>query len=488
MIPGFSILLVILGLLVMVLLVVLIRTFNCRPSSSQSESIEAPSGNYTRAQQHLSEAVRFHTVSYPDRHKTDWSAFRAFHDWLEASYPLVHEHLTCETVSDYTLLYIWEGSDPKAKPVLLTAHQDVVPAGDPQLWEHPPFSGDIADRYIWGRGTLDVKIQIVALMEAIESLIASGMVPTRSVHLCFGHDEEIGGTNGAAEAAKLLAERQIGYSLILDEGGAVTTGMLPGITKPIATFGAAEKGYLDLELYSTETGGHASMPGPSTALQTASAALQAMCAHPFRAKLTPVVRRLFDALCPHLPFPQRLIAANLWLFSPVFIKALQKAPSVNAMLRTTIAPTMAFGSEAANQLPEKAGFIVNVRILQGEDENSVLEHVQQSIRHVDAELLVHRYEPPSNVSSLEGEATRWLTDSIASIFPGAVVAPYLMAGSTDARKYEKLSPYIYRFSPLKLDREELNRMHGSNERISLENVNSSVHFYTDLIKRVQTHP
>nr|MDA3835635.1 M20/M25/M40 family metallo-hydrolase [Spirochaetales bacterium] len=311
------------------------------------------------------------------------------------------------------------------------------------------------------------------------------MKPKRSIHLCFGHDEEIGGYEGAAKAADYLAEQQISYAMVLDEGGAVTKGMLSAVPKPIAAFGTAEKGYMDIELTCRSSGGHSSMPEKQTALSRTAVAVARIHKHPFPARLTPPVKNLFRAVGPHMPFFHRLILSNLWLFKPLFFTLMGKLPSINALIRTTAVPTMAFGSDASNVLPEKAGFMVNIRMLPGDTSEQIYKQLVQIIADDHIELSIHRADEPSKISPFEGQAVNWLSDSIAQIFPDVVISPYLMAGSTDARKYELVSDAVYRFSPVELDPIELSGMHGSNERISLENIRRSVDFYLCLLQKVQ---
>jgi carboxypeptidase PM20D1 len=437
--------------------------------------------DYRRACESLSQAVQFQTVSHEDTTQTDYEPFRAFRNWLSQRYPLVHEHLELTLIAEHTLLFIWEGSNPKLLPVLLTAHQDVVPSGDPAAWTHPPFSGYMDENCIWGRGTLDVKIQIVAILEAVETLLEAGHTPELSLHICFGHDEEIGGYQGAGMAAQYMLERGFSYAMVLDEGGAVTTGMLKGFEYPLAACGTAEKGYMDVELTASAEGGHSSMPGTSTALERVADAALDITRDRFKARLIPPVRRLFKTLASGSRGFQKLILSNLWLTRPMVLHLMGRIPSVDAMIRTTVVPTMAQGSDAANVLPQKATMVLNIRVLPGDSCQAVTEHINRKLRrHPHVGMKILRADEPSKISPSNGEPLSWLFEAISRVFPSALPTPYLMAGSTDAKKYEKLSDHIYRFSPVLLTGEQLSLMHNSDEHIELENVRRAVDFYLSL--------
>ncbi len=474
----------ILAALALLIITLIIRTVRFRPVEHPIPPASHLTYDHESAVQHLAEAVRFKTVSNNDGDLSGWEAFTAFHSWLEKTYPLSHSHLDRELISSYTLHYTWEGTDKFLEPILLTAHQDVVPAGDPAAWDHDPFSGDIEDGYLWGRGTLDVKIQIIAIFEAIETLLAAGIEPERTIHLCFGHDEEIGGRQGAAKAAEHFREQQLHFAMVLDEGGAVTENILSGIAGPIAVIGIGEKGYMDLELSCISQGGHSSMPLRHTALSRIAQAITALHNHPFPTRLTTAPAAMFRVLGPHMSLINRIVLANLWLFKPIFLTIMEKNSASNAMIRTTMAPTMASGSDAPNVLPSQASSMINLRLLHGDNTNSVIQYVQNTIDDPKVLLTVKSAGEPSKISPIDTEEFSLLTRSIAQIFPDAIITPYLMVGGTDARKYEQVAECIYRFSPYQLDTSELNRVHNIDERISLENIRKSVEFYLQLIQNI----
>lgn len=469
-------------LIILALGAIVIRTIIFSRKASPAEKTSGDIIVRPSAVQHLAEAVRFETVSNHDSSQTDWGAFRAFQSWLEETYPLSHKTMRLQRISFYTLHYTWEGSDDTLEPILLTAHQDVVPAGELSGWKHPPFNGEVDGGYLWGRGTLDVKNQIICIFEAAEELLREGFRPKRSIHLCFGHDEEIGGFEGAAVAADLFVDEGLSFSMVLDEGGAVTEDMLEGIDRPIATIGIGEKGYMDLDIHCESPGGHASMPLKQTSLSRLAGAIYTIQNKQPHTRLTEAPKQMFLALGPYMGLTNRIVIANLWLFRPLFLKIMEKSPASNAMIRTTFAATMAKGSSAPNVLPAEADGLINVRLLHGDSPDEVLSYVKGIVNDDQLSFSASRAEGPSSLSPTDNQEFARLTGCVAQVFPDAVISPYLMVGGSDARKYERSSRAIYRFSPYQLTAEELGTMHSYDERISLENIYRGVAFYREVIR------
>ncbi len=474
---------IIIALILVLVGIITIRTIRFKPAvKAAAEPLTPPKNS---GAEHLARAVSFQTISYPHGEGVDWDAFEAFQEWLKETYPKVHEELSLEKIGVHTLHYTWKGSDPQKEPVLLLAHQDVVPPGELSGWEHGPFEGFIDDTYVWGRGTLDVKIQIIGILEAVEHLLSEGFNPSRSIHLCFGHDEEVGGYAGAGAAVELFKERGMRFAYVLDEGGAVSEGMISGIDKPIATIGIGEKGYLDVKLESTSPGGHSSMPMPHTALSRVAAAVTRVQKHPMPTRLEFAPKAMFASLGPHMSLTNRIILSNLWLFKPLFLSVMTNNHASNAMIRTTIAATMAKGSDAANVLPTEASVMLNIRQLHGDTVERTVEYLRKTIADEEVTITPVRAENPSNLSPVNCPEFTLIADTVASVFTEAVVSPYLMVGGSDARKYEEVSDKVYRFGPYQLPSEELGRMHSYNERISLENIEKGIIFYIELLRNSQ---
>ncbi len=305
-------------------------------------------------------------------------------------------------------------------------------------------------------------------------------MPPRTVYLAFGHDEEIGGHDGAARIAELLASRGVELACVLDEGGFVTQGVLPGIDPPIAVVGIAEKGYLSLELTAESAGGHSSKPPRNTAAGVLSRAIARLEAEPFPTRLDGATEAMFDRIGPSLPFAKRLVFANLWLFRPLVRRTLSGAPATDAMVRTTTAATMFSGSEKENVLPIRASAVVNFRILPGDTADSVTERV---IRVIDDPRVTVRPRPnrndPSPVSSPEGPFFRHLERSIheVSTEDDLIVAPYLLIAQTDSRHFIPLSDAVYRFVGARVTGDELNGFPGTDERIAASEYARAIRVY-----------
>ncbi len=434
----------------------------------------------------LAGALRFLTISNQDRSRFDAKAFQAFHAYLEAVFPKVHTSLKKEVVNQYSLLYTWQGSEAGLWPALFMAHQDVVPVvpGTMDEWVYPPFEGAIAEGYIWGRGALDVKSGMMGMLEAVEALLLDGFQPKRTVYFAFGHDEEVGGSQGAEKIAKLLESRNIRLEYVLDEGGFVVQGLIPGVSGPVALVGVAEKGYVSLELSVRGKGGHSSVPPKHTAVGILSKAVVLLEKNPFPSNMT-YAAGLFKYLSPELPFLQRLALANLWLFCPVVEQRMSRSPVMNAGIRTTTAATMFRGSVKDNILPTRAAAVVNFRIMPGESVDSVIDYVRKTIDDPQVQVQPLGYHGgPSPVSDIHSKGYEALQKTILQV--GAdkemIVAPYLVVGATDSRYFTGLSDNVYRFLMNRMAPDDLKRIHGTNERISIENYLQVVRFYYQLLR------
>ena len=429
----------------------------------------------------LAQAIRFQTTSHQDPSKFPRSEFEGFHTFLARSFPRMQSALKPQRVNGYSLVYRWPGTDASAQPILVMAHQDVVPV-DPasaDKWLQPPFGGVVADGFIWGRGTLDDKGAVMALHEAAEALLAQGFRPQRTIYFAFGHDEEVGGREGSAKIAEWLSSQRIRLESVLDEGQVVTQGIVPGFDKPVALIGIAEKGYLSLELLVEAEGGHSSMPPAHTAVGILSAAIARLEDNQFAATIPDPVRSQFAFLGPEQGWFRRVVFSNLWLFAPLVKSQMENAPSTGAMLRTTIAATMLEGSIKENVLPMRARGVVNLRLLPGMSSDQAIRRVIDVIGdpRVNIAATGTSRSEPSPVSSPDSDAFRKLHRAVKASFPEAIVAPSLVLGATDIRHFIAISDNLFRFLPARLLRDDLKRYHGVNERISVDNYGEFVRFY-----------
>jgi carboxypeptidase PM20D1 len=482
------------GGIALLLVVMLVRTSQVpTPETATSAPTQAATVTIDSAlaASRLSGAVKIATVSMASGAPIDTAAFLAFHDFLAQSFPRVHATLSRETVSKLSLIYKWTGTDTTAAPVVLMGHMDVVPVPEANLaeWTHAPFSGDVAEGYVWGRGTLDDKTTVLASLEAIEQLIASGFTPPRTVYLTFGHDEEVGGRFGARAIVDTLVARGVKPALVLDEGGFMASGVIPGITGRAAIVGVAEKGYLSLRLRAKAQGGHSSMPTSRTAVGALSRAIASLEAHPFPSSIDGPTRKMLDAMAPHSSFGTRVALANLWLTEPIVRRTMSKTPLGAALMHTTTSPTMLSAGIKDNVLPPEATGVVNFRIRPGETMETVTAQVREIIN--DTMIVVEPTDSartnPSPVSDTDSDAYKLIANTIRGMAPGETlpVLPYLVMGGTDAKYWGPHSTRVFRFLAIPLGDGDVARIHGVNERVSVSDYATAVSFFANLLRGLE---
>lgn len=471
-------------LLIGLLGVLLAKTITFTSRQIPIEAVETypvPKG----ANERFQSILKYPTIS--NAGSIDTAAFLALVEFIETDYPLMDSLLNKIDVGPFNKVWKWAGSNPKLAPVLLISHLDVVPVEPVTMdeWTHPPFSGTFNEGYFWGRGALDIKNTASCIMESVEQLLKENYSPSRTLYIAFGHDEETGGENGAKATAQYFAENDIGFEFILDEGFYVVENALNGLSEPLALIGIAEKGYTTLTLTATlPNGGHSSMPPTETAVGLLSDALKKLEKYPFPAKIDGATRGLFESAGPEMSFPYRMLFANLWLTRGLIKQSLSSDPATNAVIRTTIAPTMLRAGIKDNVLPTRASAKINFRILPGETVSSVIDYVRKTVN--DKRVIVSAGNPefsfdPSPVSTTESFGYNTVQKSIMEVFPDVVVAPSLALVSTDSKSFQHLCDNIYRFAPAQVDRAEIKSVHGTNERISEKNLHNGIRFYRQLI-------
>lgn len=437
------------------------------------------------ATEKLARAIQIPTVSSTDVSRRDESAFQRWGPFLSEEFPLLHEKLEKHTPGGLAILFRWEGTNPSLRPGALLAHFDVVPPGDPDRWRYPPFSGEIAEGCVWGRGAIDDKLSHITMLQAVEELLAQGVAPERTIFLCFGGDEEIGGTEGAQAIVRWLKERGERLAWVLDEGGAVSEGVLPSLPGPAAMVGLAEKGHINVRLTAQGAGGHASSPPKETAVSRLARAIRRVVNTPFPRRITRTVDAFLSSLAPHLTGLERLLFRLRPLANPLILLALRRNPRTRAMVETTQAVTMVSGGSAENVLPDAAWAVVNIRLLQGDSIESALEHIREAVDDPEVSVELHG-EWGNNAAVAETPVDHPLLDTIASalssVLPGTPVIPYLPTASTDSAAYSAVTANIFRFVPMLLDAEALSLVHNVDERVSLENVERCVGFYKEFLR------
>ena len=493
-----TIVLLLIGLiLAAVIIIILVRTFQYPISTSEPDPITLTEIDGEEVAQHIGLAIQMKTINHVDSEKVDPVPFQGLHNLISMLYPEVEEYLEREVIGNYSLLYTWKGSDPNLDPIALTAHMDVVPAKeDPDSgWTYPPFSGTVADGYVWGRGAIDCKGVMIGILEAVNFLLKVGFQPKRTIFLAFGEDEEVSGTRGAAQIVNTLKERGVQLSFLLDEGGVVTQGSIPGVDAPVGLVGVAEKGHLSLVLRAETAPGHASAPGQVTSIGALALAIATLENNPFPQDLE-FVEFMMSFLADELPFTQKMTLANRWLFGKSLAKRFTATPTLNANTRTTIAPTIINGGHTENVLPAVAEAIINIRLMPGDTLVDVYKYVNELVGDDVVKVLPAHNESlygdhswdPTEVSDVDSPQFHILLDLIKATIPGATASPYLMSGATDARHYIEICNRAFRFSPFILTKEEVNTVHGINERLSFVNAARMVGFLIEVIERMSSIP
>ena len=463
------------------MIVLLVRAALFQPKEGSRPAPEPISLPEEKIAADLQEMIRCRTVSYDDASLVDTAEFRKFQELLVKLYPGVHR--TCERtfLGVNGILYYWKGKEP-GDPVVLMSHYDVVPAEETQ-WEKPAFEGILENGVLWGRGTLDTKGTLCGILEAAEHLIGEGYVPEHDLYFAFSGQEEINGTT-CPDMVDWFAARGIHPAMVLDEGGAVVENVFPGVKGECALIGIAEKGLTNIEFHAKSSGGHASTPPVHTIVGELAQAVVEVEKHPFPRQLTKPVREMLDVLGRHSTFAFKILFANLWCFEGLFDRVCRKfGGELNAMMRTTCAVTRMEGGKAFNVIPPKASVGMNLRLIGTDTVESAKAYLEQVIHNPNIEVSVFEGRNPSAESDTSCEEWERLCRTVRDTWPEALVSPYLMMACSDSWHYCRITDRVYKFSAMKLSKEERGMIHGNNERVPVETLVRTVEFYVRLMKQ-----
>ena len=434
----------------------------------------------------LSSAIRFKTVSYTEQSRIEYDQYEKFLEFLPTAFPTLFRSAEKELISDYSLVLKLPGREPSAQPVLLLAHYDVVPA-DESAWKFPPFEGRVAENALWGRGALDNKGTLITILQAAEEALERGWQPERTVYFASGHDEEIGGANGAKQIVEYFRRQGVYFHAVYDEGMTIVTPeVFSMVDKNVAFIGTSEKGHVDIEISALGKSGHASMPPNSTAAGTVARAVSLLEKNPFPARIIGPVAELFAYIAPHTRGITKLVLQNSRFCAPVLKPLLQRSHTSNALIRTTQAATMLQGSPKENVLPARASAVVNCRILPGETIDDVVRHMQRVVDGlaVTIEPIAHlEGNNPLPVSSTRQPGYRWLAEAVKAVYPDIIVSPSIVLVTTDSRHFKDCSDNIYRFIPFVLDKALLGSIHSADERLPIEDLHAAVRVYSRLLEQ-----
>lgn len=433
---------------------------------------------------HLQQSIRIQTISWGGDKPIDSSAFLSFKEFLKTTYPLVHSKLSLQTFGQFTYLFKWTGNDSTISPYVLMAHYDVVPVEEAALskWTVQPFSGEIKDNNIWGRGAADDKGSVIAILESIEKLLKENYRPARTVYISLGHNEEIGGVGGAMDVAAWFLQNKIRPALVLDEGGMITHA-IKNITRPVALLSTAEKGYISFELKVEIPGGHSSQPAKQTAIDVMSKALTQLRTKQMPAKFSEPVNEMFNRLGTQLPFSQRMAFANQWLFKSLIVSKVEDDPQQNAIFHTTVVPTIINAGIKDNVIPSVATAIVNSRILPGESIEDVERFMKTTID--DERVVIKRmnadfYTTPT-ITPTDSKAFQYVESIAGKTIKDVIVVPFQLMGTTDGRHFQDNSDGVIRFTPFT----DVKGYHGIDEHISLADFKQMIFFYTNFITDIK---
>uniref|UniRef100_A0A0B6ZFW3 Peptidase M20 dimerisation domain-containing protein n=1 Tax=Arion vulgaris TaxID=1028688 RepID=A0A0B6ZFW3_9EUPU len=481
---------VLLAALIIFLTIIIVRTINLSRHSPVVTECKVTDDDFIPLSEarikRFQSALQFQSVSYDiGNYRRD--DLKKFGDFIIKSFPAIHNSslVEWELVNNYSLLYYIKGSNADLKPYLLTSHLDVVPATNLDAWDTPPFSGNIINGYIYGRGTIDAKHTVMGILESVEYLLSEGIKPVRSFYIGFGHDEEVQGQDGARLIAARLKEKGVTeLEYLSDEGLTVTEGLVSGVNNPVASIGVCEKGQVVLKLSVKNAPGHSSMPAKESTVGILAKAVYRLESNPHPSMLgTGVETEFLESLAPEMGIAQRTMIANIWIFKPLLSWFLSLKPHSSAIIRTVTSVTMFNAGVKKNVIPPLAEAIVNHRIHPSQTVQEVIEYDRNVIG--DSRVIIEsEYEMEPHPTAGHGDSDfgyQVLKSTIRQIWPKAVVVPGILMGNTDTRHYLHFTNNVFRFSPTHFPG-DVERFHGLNERIAVKNYEQVINFFFHLIR------
>jgi carboxypeptidase PM20D1 len=472
----------VLSAIVLLAAVVLFNTFRFSPGEQENTSVQAVEiKKYDTAALHLSQALQIKTVSFGDTLPIDTAEFIRFRTFMETTYPLMHQQLEKQSFNLFSYVFKWKGKDTLAKPYVLMAHTDVVPveAVAESKWTYPSFSGRIEKDTIWGRGAVDDKSSAIAIMEAVEALLHEGYAPERTIYLAFGHDEEIAGKRGANIFSKWFKEQKINPALVVDEGGMIDSQKFKSVGKPVAVIGTGEKGYTNIDLTVEIPGGHSSQPEKETAIDILNKAIVNVRKEQMPALITPPVLELLSRTSIG-SFSTRMAMANLWLFKGSVVGKMEENKQTNALVHTTLVPTIVKAGIKDNVIPTIAKATFNSRILPGQTSDDVLNFVKQAVNDERVSVTKQTISliEPSPITPTDHPAFQQVSAIVKKTAPNVLISPYLMIGASDSRYFRSFSDAVLNFTPV----QDAKGFHGIDERIGISDLSRMITFYKLLMQ------
>lgn len=428
----------------------------------------------------LSKLIQCETISVMDIKQPD--KYRKFHALLKEMYPNFFAAVEVEDF-DGSLLIRWPGKNPQKEPILLMSHHDVVEATGE--WTHEPFSGEIADGKIWGRGTVDTKGNLWAMLQAAEEMAKEGFIPDCDIYFESACNEETTG-EGADAITRELEKRGIRFRMTLDEGGMIMYDPIGGADGTFAMIGVGEKGCADLKFVAKSKGGHASTPVKDTPLvrlgKFMAEADKAKC---FDVQMNPIIEEMFKRMGTATKGALGFLFRNVSFFKPLLCKVMPSvSATAGAMLKTTLAFTMAEGSEGTNVLPQEAWVIGNMRFSHHQGQQDSFDKIRQLAAKFDIEMEIPDPGFESHLTDYRSEGFKLCEEAVKEVFPGVIPSPYIMTGASDSRYFSRVSDCCLRFAPFLIDDQQLDSIHGIDENINVDTLAGAVDFFKSIIRRV----
>jgi carboxypeptidase PM20D1 len=475
-----KVILPILGALILLSIVLIYNTVSNKPIFSTGKTSDLALPN--EAIQHMSMAIQLRTETPNDLFQFDTATFMKYRAFMEKSYPLIHQKLSRTIIDSFNYIYEWKGTDASLLPMVLMAHYDVVPVEESavKLWHAAPYGGEVKDNYIWGRGVIDDKSSMISILEAAEAQLKAGFTPKQTIYLCFGADEESSGY-GATAITKYFAKQNKRFDIVVDEGGEISTEDIKDIKQPIASIGVGEKGYVTLVLTAQKEGGHSSIPGKTSTIAILSKAINAITENQMPTKLTPAIKSYLERISAYKNnFIEKLALSNMWLFESRVMNAMTEERASNALVRTTLVPTVFNSGVRDNVIPTYATAYVNSRILPGETPDVVKKYVEKVINDTQIKISIYpNYQTmPSTSTDIKSPAFTRVENAIKSVVDSVIVAPVLMVGASDSRNYRTLSNGVINFTPITNGK----GYHGIDEKIQIADFKNCFNFFTLLIQ------
>ena len=430
----------------------------------------------------LQQMIRIETVSDP-QNASDPENFKKFHELMWELFPHIRDACGMKEFNG-SLLLRWKGTDEKLAPVLFMNHHDVVPAR-PEGWKYPPFSGEVAEGKIWGRGTLDDKSGLWAMLQAADELASEGFVPKRDIYFETACNEETFG-QGADEISTWLEDNGIRPEMVFDEGGDIVHEPIGGADGNIAMIGIGEKSVVNLRFTARSEGGHASTPGRDTPIVRLGKFMAYVEDHSvFNVRMSPATAEMLKRIAPFMGTAGKILDKADRLRWPLSRLMPLLGPAAGALVSTTIAFTITGGGEAPNAIPREAWVVGDMRCSHHQGKAGSIAAITKIAKKFDLDVEIIEEGVESRLTDYRGKAFRLVEEAVRATIPNVdTCAPYIMTGGSDSRYFDKVCDQCIRFLPFLISNEQMDTIHGVNECLDIATLVPAVDYYRYMLQHV----